>query len=231
MTNGYSSTEMVDWYRGLMVKIPPDRTKLGISDKVGTRYITEEELKSLFTGKFYVQERFEGMLCATKPILIRGRQHFLLYYDMKDYDDENNYGITYHRILSNNRITVEKIRVSSNNVRRFIEFAGKKVGTASSVTYYASEYSGETPSIEEIYELLDKYLREPSLYGADKKSGTIIKNYGYAGRYLFGEFLNPDIYAEWIIRTINKGESVSCPIYSGKDLLIYANVIENVMHL
>jgi len=165
----YSFDEMAVWYRNCIKKIPHEPNELGSEE-----YITEEQLMSLFTGKYYIQERFKG------EVFVKGVEGFayFIYYD------------------GDMSTPVDKVQVGSNNVRRFIQFTGRNVGTASSVTYHASEYSGEVPAIDEIYKILNRYLEMPSFHNNENKVGIVIKNYGHAGRYLFGEYLNPDIYDE-----------------------------------
>ncbi|MCD4822585.1 MAG: hypothetical protein K8R11_11090 [Methanococcoides sp.] len=169
----YSFDEMAVWYRNLIQKIPYDPYKLGDEG-----YITEEQLMELFTGKYYIQERFKG------EVFVKGVEGFayFIYYD------------------GDMSTPVDKVQVGRNNVRTFKNFTGRKLGTSGSVTYFASEFSKETPSIDEIYEILNRYLEMPSLHNDVNKVGIVIKNYGRfgPGKYLFCEYLNPDTYNELI---------------------------------
>ncbi|ADE35994.1 hypothetical protein [Methanohalophilus mahii] len=156
--------EAAAWYLNKIKRIPQDPGKLGCEN-----CLTIEQLLDLFTGKYYIQEKFKGGLVARGT---RGRS-YAIYYD----SDMNH--------------NVDKIIVRRNNVKCFKDFTGRKVGTPNSVTYFASEFSTDTPSIKEIYEVLNNYLHEPALYDKNNKAGIVVKNYGTfgPGRYLFGEYL------------------------------------------
>lgn len=160
----YTFDEIAEWYRNNIKTIPHDPNKLGCSG-----CLTENQLISLFTGKYYIQERFNG------HIVVNGVEGF-------------NYYIFYESDMDH---PVDKVKVGKNNVRVFQNFAGRKENTSSSVTYHASEFSLEKPSIEEIYNILNRYLKKPSLHNDNNKAGIIIKNYGTfgPGRCLFGEYL------------------------------------------
>jgi len=166
----YSSDEIAEWYRNKIKRIPHDSSKLGDEG-----YITEEQLVSMFTGKYYIQERLKG-----EVVVAKGTEH--------------GYQIHYDSDMSH---PVDKVQVATNNITFFKKFAGKDVNKPSSVTYPAPYHpeDEEIPSMGDIYEILNGYLEKPSLHNDENKVGIVIKNYE---KSLFGEYLNSDMYDESI---------------------------------
>lgn len=177
MINNTTPSQIASWYHSQILRIPHG------NQNPAKRYLTDDQLLSLFDGNVIIQEKVDGKMGWDVDYGKMGRM-VSIYEDMTGKHTPHDHVMKYTNLPASKRIFIESIYISHNDDTPHFTGYYNPLSYAKVKLY--------TPTIDTIHTLLEAFSKYPSHFGSDIIEGIVIKNYEHADGAQFGKWINDE---------------------------------------
>lgn len=175
MINNTTPSQIASWYHSQILRIPHG------NQNPAKRYLTDDQLLSLFDGNVIIQEKVDGKMGWDVDYGKMGRM-VSIYEDMTGKHTPHDHVMKYTNLPASKRIFIESIYISHNDDTPHFTGYYNPLSYAKVKLY--------TPTIDTIHTLLEAFSKYPSHFGSDIIEGIVIKNYEHHEGAKFGKWVN-----------------------------------------
>lgn len=177
MVNTTTPSQTAAWYHRQILRIPHG------NHNPTKRYLTDDQLLSLFDGPVIIQEKVDGKMAWDVDYGKTGRM-VTIYEDMTGKHTPHDHVMKYTNLPADKRIFIESIYISHTDQLPHITGYYNKLAYAKVRLY--------EPTVDSIHALLETFAKYPSHFGADTIEGIVVKNYEHGVNTRFGKFINDE---------------------------------------
>ena len=174
MMNQITPSQLASWYHSQIPRIPHG------NQHPKKRYLTDTQVLELFDGTVSIQEKVDGKLSWDVGFQDEHKLDVTLVEDMTGKHTVHNHVMHYNELPVDKRIILDYVRFDCGR-HKVLPHSGCNLG-------YAVLFM-ESPTIEQIYQILGAISQSPSHYGSPTIEGLVIKNYA---ERLFGKWINDE---------------------------------------
>lgn len=177
-----SNGQVMSWYHSKILRIPHDK------QNPTKRYLTDEQIIELFTGVVDIQEKVDGRLSIENSNydIEHVTNWCRIFEDMTGKNTCHYHVMKYDKakLPYNQRVVLDRINITSKGMIFENPFVldSKQF---SQITY--AKYDLPSPTIKNIYSILETLSHFPSHFGSSVIEGLVIKNYD---KQLMGKWIN-----------------------------------------
>lgn len=175
MINNDTPSQVAAWYHSQILRIPHG------NQNPTKRYLTDDQLLSLFEGKVIIQEKADGKMRWNVDYGEKGRM-VSIYEDMTGKHTPHDHVMKYTNLPADKRIFIESMYISHSDGVPHINSYYNPLAYAKVMMY--------EPTIDTIHALLETFAKYPSHFGSDTIEGIVVKNYEHDKGARFGKWIN-----------------------------------------